>query len=77
MSTSVRVLLVDDYEPFRSVVVSQLQEKPELVFIAEASDGFEAVQKVSPKSKISLRERMPSSGHRRSSVEYKWRRLRR
>ena len=44
--------MVDDYEPFRSVVVSQLQEKPELVFIAEASDGFEAVQKVSPKSKI-------------------------
>src|SRR5215472_8310494 len=43
--TSVRVLLVDDYEPFRRVIVSRLQERPELLVIAEASDGFEAVQK--------------------------------
>jgi len=44
LANSVRVLVVDDYEPFRRVVVSQLQEQPGLV-IAEASDGFEAVQK--------------------------------
>jgi len=44
LANSVRVLVVDDYEPFRRIVVSQLQKQPELV-IAEASDGFEAVQK--------------------------------
>jgi len=36
---------VDDYEPFRRLIVSQLQEQPELLVIAEASDGVEAVQK--------------------------------
>jgi len=40
-----RVLVVDDYEPFRRVVVSRFQEQPELLVIAEASEGFEAVQK--------------------------------
>jgi DNA-binding NarL/FixJ family response regulator len=45
LANSVRILLVDDYEPFRRVIVSRLQEQPELLVIAEASDGFEAVQK--------------------------------
>jgi len=45
LATSVRVLLVDDYEPFRRLIVSRLQEQPELLVIAEASDGFEAVLK--------------------------------
>jgi len=40
-----RVLLVEDYEPFRRFVRSLLQEKPELQIIQEASDGLEAVQK--------------------------------
>ena len=41
----VRVLVVDDYEPFRRFVCSTLQERPELQVIGEASDGLEAVQK--------------------------------
>jgi len=41
-----RVLLVEDYEPFRRFVRSLLQEKLELQIIHEASDGLEAVQKV-------------------------------
>jgi DNA-binding NarL/FixJ family response regulator len=45
LATSVRVLLVDDYEPFRRAIASRLQEQPELLVIAEASDGFEAVEK--------------------------------
>ena len=44
LANSVRVLVVDDYEPFRRAVVSQLQKQPGLA-IAEASDGFEVVQK--------------------------------
>jgi two-component system nitrate/nitrite response regulator NarL len=42
---SVRVLVVDDYEPFRRFVRSTLQKRPELQIIGEASDGLEAVQK--------------------------------
>ncbi len=41
----VRVLVVDDYEPFRQFVCSTLQKRPELQVIGEASDGSEAVQK--------------------------------
>lgn len=40
-----RVLLVEDFEPFRTFVCSVLQRKPQLEIIAEASDGLEAVQK--------------------------------
>ncbi len=40
-----RVLVVDDYEPFRRFVCSTLAKKPELQIVAEASDGLEAVHK--------------------------------
>lgn len=40
-----RVLVVDDFEPFRRVVGSILQKRPEFEIISEASDGLEAVQK--------------------------------
>ena len=43
--SSVRVLVVDDYEPFRRFVCSTLGRRPELQVIGEASDGLEAVQK--------------------------------
>lgn len=42
---AVKVLLVDDYEPFRRVVRSMLQERHDLHVIGEASDGLEAVRK--------------------------------
>jgi DNA-binding NarL/FixJ family response regulator len=44
-TTSVRVLVVDDFEPFRRIVVSTLQKDSELQVIFEAADGLEAVQK--------------------------------
>jgi DNA-binding NarL/FixJ family response regulator len=40
-----RVLVVDDYEPFRRFVRSKLEHVPSLKVIAEASDGLEAVRK--------------------------------
>ena len=40
-----RVLVVDDYEPWRRFVSSALKKQPELQVIAEAADGLEAVQK--------------------------------
>lgn len=42
----VKVLVVDDYEPFRRFVFSILGERPELQIIGEATDGLEAVRKV-------------------------------
>ncbi|WP_158749613.1 response regulator transcription factor [Acidobacterium sp. S8] len=40
-----RVLVVEDYEPFRRFVCSTLGKRTELQVIGEASDGLEAVQK--------------------------------
>jgi DNA-binding NarL/FixJ family response regulator len=42
---SIRVLVVDDFKPFREFVRSTLAERPEWEVIGEASDGPEAVQK--------------------------------
>jgi DNA-binding NarL/FixJ family response regulator len=43
--SSVRVLVVDDFEPFRRFVHSTLTQRPDLQIIGEASHGLEAVQK--------------------------------
>jgi DNA-binding NarL/FixJ family response regulator len=40
----VRILLVDDYEPFRRFVRSTLRKRPSLQIVAEVSDGLEAIQ---------------------------------
>ena len=42
---SIRVLVVDDYEPWRRFHLSTLQKEEQLRIIGEASDGLEAVQK--------------------------------
>jgi DNA-binding NarL/FixJ family response regulator len=42
---SIRVLVVEDYEPFQRFVASILQKQPELQIIGKVSDGLEAVQK--------------------------------
>jgi DNA-binding NarL/FixJ family response regulator len=42
---TVRVLVVDDYEPFRRFVCLTLKQRPDLQVIGEASDGLDAVQK--------------------------------
>jgi len=41
----VRILLVDDFEPFRRFVFSMLQKQPGLEVIGESRDGLEAVQR--------------------------------
>lgn len=40
-----RVLVVDDFEPWRHFVSSLILMKPELLVVGEALDGLEAVQK--------------------------------
>jgi DNA-binding NarL/FixJ family response regulator len=43
--SSVRVLVVEDFEPFRRFVCSMMGDGSELQLICEVSDGLEAVQK--------------------------------
>jgi DNA-binding NarL/FixJ family response regulator len=44
-SSTIRVLVVDDYEPFRRFVCSTLGKRTGLQIVAKASDGREAVRK--------------------------------
>ncbi len=44
ISSSSRVLVVDDHEPFRRFICSTLEKRPELQIVGEASDGLQAVQ---------------------------------
>lgn len=43
--SSVRVLVVEDFVPFREFICSTLRKRPNLRVICEVSDGQEAVQK--------------------------------
>jgi len=43
--STVRVLVVDDFEPWRRFVSVMLRTKPGLAIVGEASDGSEAFQK--------------------------------
>jgi DNA-binding NarL/FixJ family response regulator len=47
MSTApaVRIVVVDDFEPWRRQVCTILQERPRFSVVAEVGDGMEAVQK--------------------------------
>jgi DNA-binding NarL/FixJ family response regulator len=40
----IRILVVDDYEPWRRFILTTLQQQPELAIIGQVSDGLEAVQ---------------------------------
>jgi DNA-binding NarL/FixJ family response regulator len=42
---SFRVLIVEDFDPFRQFILSTLRENPQLQIVGEATDGLEAVQK--------------------------------
>lgn len=45
--TTIRTLVVDDFEAWRRFVCSALKKNPKLEIVGEASDGLEAVQKAS------------------------------
>jgi DNA-binding NarL/FixJ family response regulator len=42
---SVRVLVVDDFEPFRRFVCATLEQSPNLQIVGEVTDGLEAVHR--------------------------------
>ena len=57
VASSIRVMVVEDFQPFREMVCSRLQQRPELRVVCEVSDGLEAVQKaeeLKPDSYITL-----------------------
>ena len=41
----IRILVVDDYQPFRQLVCSLLEERTEFQIIAQAADGLDAIRK--------------------------------
>lgn len=43
--STVRILVIDDYEPWRRFIASALQKKPEFQIVGEGADGMEAVEK--------------------------------
>jgi DNA-binding NarL/FixJ family response regulator len=44
--STIRVLIVDDFEPFRRFVRSLIEKRPELQIVGETSDGLEVIQNV-------------------------------
>ena len=68
----IRVLVVDDFEPFRRVVCTILDTRPEFQVIGEASDGLQAVQKAEELQPdlILLDIGMPASTESRPPAEY-------
>ena len=44
--TTTRILVVENYEPFRRYYRSMLEQRPEFQVVGEASDGLEAIQKI-------------------------------
>jgi DNA-binding NarL/FixJ family response regulator len=44
-TSAFRILVVDDFEPWRQQICSMLQTRPELCVVAKAGDGLEAVQR--------------------------------
>ena len=45
MTRAVRLMLVDDFKPWRTFAASLLQGNPEWQIVCEVSDGLEAIQK--------------------------------
>jgi DNA-binding NarL/FixJ family response regulator len=43
--STVRILVIDDYEPWRRFITSTLQKRPDLQIVGEGTDGMEAVEK--------------------------------
>jgi DNA-binding NarL/FixJ family response regulator len=43
-SSTIRILVVDDYEPFRRFVCSTLGERPGFQIVGEASDGLAGIR---------------------------------
>jgi DNA-binding NarL/FixJ family response regulator len=45
LATAIRILEVDDYEPWRTYIRETIRQHPELCLAGEAGDGMEALQR--------------------------------
>ena len=43
MTSRLRVLVVEDHEPFRRVICELLQQRADLLIVGEAADGWDAI----------------------------------
>src|SRR5579864_1289960 len=64
-ASTTRILVVDDFEPWRRYVSTALQTNPKLEIIGEALDGLEAVLKTPTTT-----TRPDLAGHRTSETEW-------
>ena len=44
LTPPIRILVVDDFEPYRRFICSMIQQRPDLTVLAEVQDGLEAVR---------------------------------
>ena len=44
LTAPIRILVVDDFEPYRRSICSMIRQRPDLTVLAEAQDGLEAVR---------------------------------
>jgi DNA-binding NarL/FixJ family response regulator len=44
LTAPIRILVVDDYEPYRRSICSMIRQRPDLTVLAEVQDGLEAVR---------------------------------
>ena len=44
LTLPIRILVVDDFEPYRRFICSMIQQRPDLTVLAEVQDGLEAVR---------------------------------
>jgi len=44
LNAPIRILVVDDFEPYRHSICSMIRQRPDLTVLAEIQDGLEAVR---------------------------------
>ena len=44
LTAQIRILVVDDFEPYRCSICSIIRQRPDLTILAEVQDGLEAVR---------------------------------
>jgi len=44
LNAPIRILVADDFEPYRRSICSMIRQRPDLTVIAEAQDGLEAIR---------------------------------
>jgi len=65
LNAPIRILVADDFEPYRRSICSMIRQRPDLTVIAEAQDGLEAIRQAEI-----LQPRPDSSRHWSATAEW-------